>query len=89
MRPGGTLRSTRLTSASAGQAYYAVDAAHDLATLDIKLRPEEQGRGIASRAMSQVLEEILGGGLASRAYAIAPDRVYAPSSYTASTMLSM
>ncbi|MDQ2673813.1 MAG: GNAT family N-acetyltransferase [Chloroflexota bacterium] len=51
-----------------GEAYYAIDADHDLATLDIKLRPEAQGRGIASAALSQVLSEIFDGGLAGRAY---------------------
>lgn len=51
-----------------GEAYSAIDAEHDLATLDIKLRPEAQGRGIASQALSQVLEEIFDGGLAARAY---------------------
>ena len=51
-----------------GEAYVAVDPSHDLAALDIKLRPEAQGRGIASRALQQVLEEIFAGALAGRAY---------------------
>jgi len=51
-----------------GEAYFAVDPSHDLATLDIKLRPAAQGRGIATRALEQMLEEVFRGGLASRAY---------------------
>jgi RimJ/RimL family protein N-acetyltransferase len=51
-----------------GEAYVAVDALHDLATLDIKLRPEAQGRGIASRALGRVLAEVFDGALANRAY---------------------
>jgi RimJ/RimL family protein N-acetyltransferase len=60
-----------------GEAYYAIDADHDLATLDIKLRPEAQGRGIASAALTQVLSEIFDGGLAGRAY-VDPSRHNAP-----------
>ena len=60
-----------------GEAYYAIDARYDLATLDIKLRPDAQGRGIASHALGHVLSEILDGGLASRAY-VHPSRHNAP-----------
>jgi RimJ/RimL family protein N-acetyltransferase len=60
-----------------GEAYYAIDADHDLATLDIKLRPEAQGRGIASAALSQILAEIFDGDLAGRAY-VDPTRHNAP-----------
>jgi RimJ/RimL family protein N-acetyltransferase len=51
-----------------GEVYYAIDASHDLATLDVKLRPETQGRLIASRALARVLGEIFSQGLAGRAY---------------------
>jgi RimJ/RimL family protein N-acetyltransferase len=51
-----------------GEAYYAIDADHDLATLDIKLRPEAQRRGIASAALVRVLSEIFDGALAGHAY---------------------
>lgn len=60
-----------------GEAYYAIDAAHGLAALDIKLRPEAQGRGIASRALSAVLAEIFDGSLAGRAY-VDPNRHNTP-----------
>lgn len=51
-----------------GEAYYAIDREHDIATLDIKLRPAAQGRGIGGAALARVLDEVLDGGLASRAY---------------------
>ena len=60
-----------------GEAYYAIDADHDLATLDIKLRPEAQGRGIASAALTHVLSEVFDGGLAGRAY-VDPSRHNTP-----------
>lgn len=60
-----------------GETFYAIDAAHDLATLDVKLRPEAQGRGIASAALTRVLSEIFDGGLAGRAY-VDPSRHNAP-----------
>jgi RimJ/RimL family protein N-acetyltransferase len=60
-----------------GEAYYAIDAEHDLATLDIKLRPEAQGRGIALAAMTHLISEIFDDGLAGRAY-VDPSRDNAP-----------
>ena len=51
-----------------GEVYVAVDRSRDLATLDIKLRPEAQGRGIASHALALVLEETFKAALAVRAY---------------------
>jgi len=41
-----------------GEAYYLVEPARRRAMLDIKLRPEAQGRGIASRALSSLIETV-------------------------------
>lgn len=41
-----------------GEAYYAVDKEHKWAGLDIKLRPEAQGKGLASDALSALIEYI-------------------------------
>lgn len=39
-----------------GETYYAADAAHGRAELDIKLLPEAQGRGIATAALSSLID---------------------------------
>ena len=41
-----------------GEAYYATDLAHGRASLDIKLIPEEQGRGLAFDALSTLISHI-------------------------------
>lgn len=54
-----------------GEVYARIDSEHDLAELDIKLRPEAQGRGIAGVALGRMVEEALQ--QVSRAY-VEPDR---------------
>lgn len=39
-----------------GEAYYAADVAHSRAELDIKLVPEAQGKGVATRALSSLVD---------------------------------
>jgi RimJ/RimL family protein N-acetyltransferase len=39
-----------------GEAYYRPDAGQARAELDIKLRPEAQGRGVATRALSTLID---------------------------------
>ena len=39
-----------------GEAYYSADGVHRRAELDIKLRPEAQGRGVATAALSTLID---------------------------------
>jgi RimJ/RimL family protein N-acetyltransferase len=41
-----------------GELFYAVEAAHRRAALDVKLVPEAQGRGIATAALSWLIERV-------------------------------
>jgi len=41
-----------------GEAYYAVDPMHRRAGLDIKIRPEAQGRGVASTALAALIDRV-------------------------------
>ncbi|MCC6617908.1 MAG: GNAT family N-acetyltransferase [Chloroflexi bacterium] len=52
---------------------HARTAADGLASLDIKLQPKAQGRGIAHAALGRLIDEIFSAGVASRAY-VEPDR---------------
>lgn len=56
-----------------GEVYARIDAANDLAELDIKLRTEAQGRGIARAALGRMISEVFSAGEVSRAY-VEPDR---------------
>jgi RimJ/RimL family protein N-acetyltransferase len=51
-----------------GETYYEIDTAHDLATLDIKLLPKAQGKGIAHYALSYAITKVFDNSLATRAY---------------------
>lgn len=51
-----------------GETYYEIDTVHDLATLDIKLLPKAQGKGIANKALSYAIHQVFEHSLASRAY---------------------
>lgn len=51
-----------------GETYYEIDLEHDLATLDIKLFPKAQGKGIAAYALSYVLNQVFENNLATKAY---------------------
>jgi RimJ/RimL family protein N-acetyltransferase len=39
-----------------GELYYEIDPSHHMASLDIKLIPEAQGRGIATRAFKNLID---------------------------------
>ncbi len=41
-----------------GEIYYAVDAEHKRAGLDIKLRPEAQGQGLATDALKTIIQHV-------------------------------
>ncbi len=41
-----------------GELYYAVDSEHRRAGLDIKFRPEAQGRGLATEALSWLIKHV-------------------------------
>ena len=51
-----------------GETYYEIDLEHDLATLDIKLLPKAQGKGVAAYALSYVLNQVFENNLATKAY---------------------
>lgn len=51
-------RVIRADRAFCGEAFYAVDAEHRRAGLDIKVLPEAQGRGIASQALGLLIDEV-------------------------------
>jgi RimJ/RimL family protein N-acetyltransferase len=51
-----------------GETYYEIDSEHDLATLDIKLQPEAQGKGIAAYSLSYAINQVFENNLASKAY---------------------
>lgn len=51
-----------------GETYYDIDKVHDLATLDIKLLPKAQGKGIATYALSYAIDQVFSNNLATRAY---------------------
>lgn len=51
-----------------GETFYSVDLKHDLASLDIKLLPEAQGKGIAEYALSYAINQVFSNNLATRAY---------------------
>lgn len=51
-----------------GETFYDIDTVHDLATLDIKLFPKAQGKGIASYALSFAISQVFEHNLATRAY---------------------
>lgn len=51
-----------------GETYYEIDTVHDLATLDIKLLPKAQGKGIANYALSYAITQVFEKSLATRAY---------------------
>ena len=51
-----------------GETYYEIDSEHDLATLDIKLLPKAQGKGIAAYALSFTINRIFHNNLAIKAY---------------------
>lgn len=44
-----------------GEAFFAVEAARRRASLDIKLRPEAQGRGIATEALRWLIQRVFAG----------------------------
>jgi RimJ/RimL family protein N-acetyltransferase len=41
-----------------GEVYYSVDKAHHRASLDIKFRPEAQGRGLATDALKALIRHV-------------------------------
>ncbi|SFB10304.1 GNAT family N-acetyltransferase [Clostridium frigidicarnis] len=51
-----------------GETYYSIDFEHDLATLDIKLLPIAQGKGIAEYALSYAINKVFENNLATKAY---------------------
>ncbi|MGL4736921.1 MAG: GNAT family N-acetyltransferase [Cellulosilyticaceae bacterium] len=51
-----------------GETCYDVDRAHDLASLDIKLLPKAQGKGIAAYALRYVINQVFALDLATKAY---------------------
>ena len=51
-----------------GETYYSIDLEHDLATLDIKLLPKAQGKGIAEYALSFTINQVFKNNLATKAY---------------------
>jgi RimJ/RimL family protein N-acetyltransferase len=42
-----------------GEVYYVVEPLHQRASLDIKLRPETQGQGIATDALMTLIQHVL------------------------------
>lgn len=50
-----------------GETFYEIDREHDLATLDIKVLPGAQGKGIAAYAFSYVIDQVFSNNLASKA----------------------
>lgn len=51
-----------------GETFYRIDREHDLATLDIKLMPRAQGKGIAAYAFSHAIDQVFSNNLATKAY---------------------
>ena len=51
-----------------GETCYDIDRVHDLASLDIKLLPKAQGKGIASYALSYAINQVFELNLATKAY---------------------
>lgn len=51
-----------------GETCYDVDREHDLASLDIKLLPKAQGKGIASYALRYAINQVFELNLATKAY---------------------
>ena len=51
-----------------GETFYNVDVKHDLASMDIKLLPHAQGKGIASKALSFAIDKAFTEGKVNRVY---------------------
>ncbi|KEZ88343.1 hypothetical protein IO99_02735 [Clostridium sulfidigenes] len=51
-----------------GETFYDVDVKHDLASMDIKLLPHAQGKGIAAKALSFAIDKAFTGGKVNQVY---------------------
>lgn len=51
-----------------GETFYSIDLEHDLASLDIKLLPTAQGKGIAEYALRYSINQVFENNLATKAY---------------------
>lgn len=51
-----------------GETYYSIDCKNDLATLDIKMLPKAQGKGIAEYSLRYAISKVFDQKLATRAY---------------------
>ncbi len=51
-----------------GETFYDADVEHDLASLDIKLLPQAQGKGIAAKSLSFVIDKAFTDGNVNRVY---------------------
>ena len=51
-----------------GETFYHVDTSNDLATLDIKLFPKAQGKGVAKFALNHAINQVFSNKLAKKAY---------------------
>ncbi|MGL5642265.1 MAG: GNAT family N-acetyltransferase [Paraclostridium sp.] len=51
-----------------GETCYDIDREHDLASLDIKLLPKSQGKGIASYSLSYAINQVFDLNVATKAY---------------------
>ncbi|MBU5591237.1 GNAT family N-acetyltransferase [Clostridium sp. MSJ-4] len=51
-----------------GETFYSIDLEHDLATLDIKLLPAAQGKGIAEYALRYTISQVFENNLATKGY---------------------
>ncbi len=51
-----------------GETFYDVDVKHDLASMDIKLLPHAQGKGIAAKALSFAIDKAFTEGKVNQVY---------------------